>query len=189
MRSCFPLLLLKPLHAYKPGTAHGPGRTEEPAGANPAFLQHTSSTQSAEREEETRNGPNETGNNLGTEGTGEKTFTQEEVNRIISERLAKEKGKASADLESRAAELDARERKLKAMELLAENNLDKSLIDAINMSSDEQLHNSINILKTINQGAAGTGSAAGVRIGTGNPIGTVGKNESSSDDVRKAMGL
>lgn len=111
------------------------------------------------------------------------------MNRIISERLAKEKGKASADLESRAAELDARERKLKAMELLAENNLDKSLIDAINMGSDEQLQNSINILKAVNPGAAGAGSAAGVRIGTCNPIGTVGKNESSSNEIRKAMGL
>lgn len=150
-------------------------------------MQHISSTQSAEREEKTRNGNNETGNNL---GTGEKTFTQEEVNKIISERLAKEKGKNSADLESRAAELDARERKLKAMELLAENNLDKSLIDAINMSSDEQLQNSINILKTLNPGTAGAGSDAGVRVGTGNPIGTVGKDGTGkADEIRAAMGL
>lgn len=112
------------------------------------------------------------------------------MNRIISERLAKEKGKTSADLESRAAELDARERKLKAMELLAENNLDKSLIDAINMSSDEQLHNSINILKTLTPRAAEAGNAAGVAIGTGNPIGTVVKDGTGkADEIRAAMGL
>ena len=44
------------------------------------------------------------------EETGERTFTQEEVNRIISERL-------SRDRDKRAAELDAREKAIKAREL------------------------------------------------------------------------
>ena len=34
-----------------------------------------------------------------TEGTPERTFTQEDVNRIVQERLAKEKGKGNEDLE------------------------------------------------------------------------------------------
>ena len=58
---------------------------------------------------------------------GEKTFTQEEVNRIVSERLSKEKGKINADREAsyakREQELNIRELKLKARESLNEKNL------------------------------------------------------------------
>ena len=46
-------------------------------------------------------------------GTGEKTekrFSQEEVNQIVQERLAREKGKGDADLQKRTQELDKRER-------------------------------------------------------------------------------
>ena len=47
------------------------------------------------------------GTQTSTEG---KTFTQEDVNRIVQERLAKERGKASnsEDLEKRSAELEKR---------------------------------------------------------------------------------
>ena len=49
------------------------------------------------------------GTQTGTEG---KTFTQDDVNRIVQERLAKERGKGNEELEKRVAELDLRERKL-----------------------------------------------------------------------------
>ena len=44
------------------------------------------------------------GTQTNTDGTQERTFTQDDVNRIVQERLAKEKGKGSEDLDKRAAE-------------------------------------------------------------------------------------
>ena len=39
----------------------------------------------------------QTGTQTGAEGTQEKTFTQDEVNRIVQDRLAREKGKGSEE--------------------------------------------------------------------------------------------
>lgn len=69
--------------------------------------------------------------NTSTEGaqtsTEGKTFTQEDVNRIVQERLAKERSKAAGngddELSKRAAELDMRERKLNAREALKKEGL------------------------------------------------------------------
>ena len=40
----------------------------------------------------------QTGTQTGAEGAQEKTFTQDEVNRIVQDRLAREKGKGSEEL-------------------------------------------------------------------------------------------
>ena len=55
----------------------------------------------------------------------DKTFTQEDVNRIVQERLAKErsKGNNTDELTQRTAELDLRERKIKAREELSKNGM------------------------------------------------------------------
>lgn len=60
------------------------------------------------------------GTQTSTEGTQKsgKIFTQEDVNRIVQERLAKEKNKASGneELDQRTAELDKRAADLEAKE-------------------------------------------------------------------------
>ena len=66
------------------------------------------------------------GTQTGTEG---KTFTQDDVNRIVQERLAKERGKGNEELEKRVAELDLRERKLNAVEALRKNGLPDYLVE------------------------------------------------------------
>lgn len=85
----------------------------------------------------------ETINNL---DTGEKTFTQEQVNAIVGERLAKEKAKGDAALVERERELARRELLMTAKERLAEKGLPAALIDAINVSSPEALDKSISII-------------------------------------------
>lgn len=57
--------------------------------------------------------------------TGEKTFTQEDVNRIVQERLAKEKSKnnGDADFAKREQELAQRELHMSAKEMLSEKGL------------------------------------------------------------------
>ena len=66
-------------------------------------------------------------------------FSQEDVNRIVQERLAKERSKGSnnEDLDKRAAELDARERKLDAVTKLREKGLPDYLVDVLNMNTDD----------------------------------------------------
>ena len=56
------------------------------------------------------------GTQTGTEGTQEKTFTQDEVNRIVQDRLSREKGKGSEELDKREAELNYRERNMNGVD-------------------------------------------------------------------------
>lgn len=85
------------------------------------------------------------GTQTGTEGAQQKTFTQDDVNRIVQERLAKErsKGNDNDELTKRAAELDLRERKLTAKEKLRENGLPDYLVDALNMNTEEDFQKSM----------------------------------------------
>lgn len=94
-----------------------------------------------------------TGQESGGDGNVEKRFTQEDVNRIVKERLAKEKGKGSeeldnrrTELDTRAAELDKRERLLTAREELKKNGFPDYLADLINTESEESIKTSIDLL-------------------------------------------
>ena len=127
--------------------------------------------------------------NTSTEGTKTgaegKTFTQNDVNRIVHERLAKEKGKINEDFDKRVAELDMRERKMNAVQKLRENGLPDYLVEALNMETDETFQKSMEAIKRMkgeSPDAAGT-----VIVGKGNPIGTVTKG--NEDRLRDAFGL
>lgn len=130
------------------------------------------------------------GTQTGTEGTqGTKTFTQEDVNRIVQERLAKEKSKAGngeEELNRRAAELDLRERKLTAREKLRENGLPDYLVEALNMNTDEDFQKSIEtILKMKGEASSGPKPIAG-----GNLIGRVqGTGGRGDEALLAAFGL
>ena len=79
-----------------------------------------------------------------------KTFTQEEVNRIVSERLNREKGKIDADREAeyskREAELNTRELRLQAKEVLNEKGLSHELLDILNYSNKDEMLKNLDIL-------------------------------------------
>lgn len=135
--------------------------------------------------EDNRNLQND-GNEDVTEGKGnERTFTQEDVNRIVQERLAKRGKKDSEELDKRAAELDKREQLLNAKEKLKESGLPDYLMDLI--GTGEKAGENIEILKKWKGEIEGMGKAAepGI-IGQGDPIGTVRKG---SPDLRSAFGL
>lgn len=137
------------------------------------------------------------GTQTGTDGIqGGRTFTQEEVNRIVQERLAKEKGKgtgnAGDDLDKRAADLDLRERKLAAREKLHENGLPDYLADALNMNTDEDFQKSLEaILKMRGEAGSGPGSFIGSKpVGNISPIGKIqGAGTKDGDSIRAAFGL
>lgn len=130
--------------------------------------------------------------NTSTEGTQTstegKSFTQEDVNRIVQERLAKEKSKGTGngddELNKRAAELDLRERKLTAREKLRENGLPDYLVDALNMNTDEDFQKSMEAILKMK----GETNGYDKPVGKCNAIGRLGRGN-SDDPTRKAFGL
>ncbi|MCM1221960.1 MAG: DUF4355 domain-containing protein [Lachnospiraceae bacterium] len=100
---------------------------------------------------EDNNNINQNANPAADQGTGEKTFTQEDVNRIVGERLAKEKAKNSgeADFAKREQELAQRELHMSAKELLSEKGLPVQLFDALNCTDEETMKKSIATIEKI----------------------------------------
>lgn len=103
------------------------------------------------------NTANQSGANTQPEGNGtqpERTFTQEEVNRIVSDRLARERTKAEpTPEEKRAADLEAREAKVTCNEWLAEkgytDDIKAGMLEMFDTSNAESFKNNVEkLLKT-----------------------------------------
>lgn len=110
---------------------------------------------------------------------GEKTFTQEQVNAIVGERLAKEKTKNEAALVQREQEIAKRELAITARELLNSKGLPVELLDAINCADGETLEKSVSILENVFK------TSTEVR----NPAPPASGTPPRFDPLRKAMGL
>lgn len=126
------------------------------------------------------------------QGTGEKTFTQDDVNRIVQERLAKEKAKNSgeADFAKREQELVRRELHMTAKELLSEKGLPVQLFDALNCTDEETMKKSIaTIEKAFNDYKANLPKPVfkGFQPGASSKMPDAGATEDI--EIRKAMGL
>lgn len=117
-----------------------------------------------------------------------KTFTQEDINRIVSERLAEDRKKTTADIEQREKDLQRKELTLKAKELFHENNLPPELMEVVNFSDDESLNKSIATLTKVISAKApeAEDTTTKVTISSG---GEHGGGSSIGNDVRSAMGL
>ena len=129
-------------------------------------------------------------------GQEEKTFTQEEVNRIVQERLARSKGnqgpkseennKAADEMESKEAELKAREMNLLAREQLLDAGLAADCLTLLKGVVDENdLKDRIEILKKHLSKKDEEPKPSGFI-----QIGAPGQDaEKRSDPIRQAMGL
>ena len=113
-----------------------------------------------------------------------RTFTQEEVNGIIKERLSKERDKVKREQDALFAEREKkiadRELRMAAVEKLQEKGLSTTLADAINCSSDESIEKSIEILMQAYKNPV-EGKAVSYVPAYG--------GESLPDPIRAAMGL
>lgn len=107
---------------------------------------------------------------------GMRVFTQEQMNKIISQRLQEEKAKNAAALVEREKALEAREIELDARALLAEKHLPQDLLPAINCKDKETMENSVKIL--VDYMLRGKAPASGG-----------GFTETKAAGIRKAMGL
>ena len=92
---------------------------------------------------------NKTTNTNPESGAGEKTFSQDDVNRIVGERLAAEKRKGEAALAEREQQLAQRELLLTAKEKLTKEGLPVELADALNVSSPEAMEKAITTVKAV----------------------------------------
>ena len=122
-------------------------------------------------------------NATGAEETG-KLFTQEDVNRIVSERLGKERDKAKKEQDAAFAErekaISAREMRMTALEKLNSMGLPVELAEAINCSDEKAIDKSIEILAKNY-----TGSMTGGKP----PYSPQNGGVDHSDGIRQAMGL
>ena len=129
----------------------------------------------------TNNAP---GANAGTE----KTFTQEDVNRIVQERLAKERSKAEPTPEQiREKDLVARESAMTCKEYIAEKNYPKGLLELFDTADHEQFKQNIDKMAELFPNVfadAGTKPAFFTK-GTGNGSGLGG----SHDPIAEAFKL
>ncbi len=113
----------------------------------------------------------------------EKTFTQEDVNRIVQERLAKERSRSGQTLEERERELVQRENRITCAERLAEKKYPKELLDILDTSDADKFMENVKKLEGL-----------GVRSTDAPPIPRVvsitpGINYEAYEDLRQAFGL
>lgn len=80
------------------------------------------------------------------QGTGERTFTQDDLNRIVSERLAKDREKASRELGEREQELAKREFRLNSRQKLIDRGYPENILDALNCNSEKEFDNALDII-------------------------------------------
>lgn len=80
----------------------------------------------------------------------EKLFTQEDVNRIISDRLARERAKAEPSPEdAREADLRAREARLACREYISEHGYPSALLELLDTSDPERFRGAVEQLDSM----------------------------------------
>lgn len=80
------------------------------------------------------------------QGAGEKTFTQDDVNRIVQDRLAKDRAKSSEEITKREQELLQREFRLDSRQKLIDRGYPENILDALNCSSAEAFDKALDII-------------------------------------------
>lgn len=129
------------------------------------------------------------------QGTGEKTFTQDDVNRIVQDRLAKDREKASKELGEREQELAQREFRLNSRQKLIDKGYPESLLDALNCSSDEAFDKALGIIDGLMEERLAVKKEeekqAQLEAGRAKPFtGPLNPSRSTGTDlIRKAMNL
>lgn len=122
--------------------------------------------------------------NKTVDNTGDnKTFTQEEVNKIVQERLARERGKmpteAEKALEEREKAIAAKEREIAFRATMKSKGIPEEVYDALNCTSEDTFKKSLEILSPyILKSKEPIYNAVGPTNGS-----------ASNDSIRVAMGL
>ena len=113
-----------------------------------------------------------------------KTFTQEEVNRIVQDRLARERRGSGQTIEERELDLTRRENRMKCAERLSESGYPKELLDILDTSNAEMFMENVGKLAAMQIQAP---NAAPIPRVVGVTPGALKDGEEA--DIRKAFGL
>lgn len=117
-----------------------------------------------------------------------KTFSQEEVNSIIRDRLAKEKDKTQKQVEAIEKEYQQKELTLKAKELLSSKGLSQDILEALKFEDEETLNKSVSIVESIiNSIQSETPKFIGVTPGRSNYRPVAGEAPTSDQQIREAF--
>lgn len=120
---------------------------------------------------------------------GQKTFSQEDVNRIVTERLARERSKSEATILQREQELARKEFLFEARQTLTEKGLSPDLLDALNTSSPEAFNASLAILEQQLEHTKQTAFTPPPMYAAGTGSSPMLKPTDKDAEVRRAMGL
>lgn len=115
--------------------------------------------------------------NQNTESNGGKLFTQDDVNRIVQERLSRVKADAASGAQTgdRERELDAREARLNCREYLTEKGHPAALLDVLDTTDFEKFKKAVETMQEKMPQAFGTAPQkaplpTGARVSVGAPI-------------------
>lgn len=120
----------------------------------------------------------QTNEGQGTPQTNERMFTQDEVNRIVQDRLARVK--VANEPDQRELDLQKRERALYAREAVANAGLDKELADEFAGMDKETIDKCLKIIAPY---------AQKMKEPILNAVGPTGGRDLRDDAIRRAMGL
>lgn len=121
----------------------------------------------------------------------DKTFTQEEVNTIVQDRLAREKEKYEKQINDLKEDIAAREKRMEARVKLREKGLPEELADLVKIDNDESFNNSLSLLETAYKSKHVEGPEVG-NVGTQKNSGytpMAGGAPNQENNIRRAMGL
>lgn len=127
---------------------------------------------------------NNTVNNTGNDNN--KTFTQEEVNRIVQERLSRERSKGTSEqeqlksLEEREKALAVKEQTFARKAVLKSKNIPEEVYEALNCTSEETFNKSLEILSPY---------IDKLKEPIRNAVGPINRGAAGNDSIRVAMGL
>lgn len=133
-----------------------------------------------------------TGDDPGTVETADgKTFSQEEVNSIIRDRLAKEKDKTQKQFEAMEKELALKELNFKAKELVTGKGLSLDILEVLKFDDEASLQNSIQILENVFKAADPAQAQApgyGLTVNSAGSHGAI-QQLTADSSIKAAMGL
>ena len=121
-----------------------------------------------------------------------KTFTQEQVNAIVSDRLARDRQKQSEEMSKKEQELAQREFRLNSRQKLIDRGYSESLMDALNCSSEEAFNKALDIIDSLIKERTPSKEQAELeknRARFTTPMNLSSGARREEDPVRKAMNL
>lgn len=123
----------------------------------------------------------------------QKTFTQDDVNRIVQDRLAKDRAKASEELGKREQELKEKEFRLDSRQKLIDKGYPESIMDALNCSSTEAFDKALDIIDSLIKERTPSAEQQELEKNrarfTTSMNGFAGRGIPQEDPIRKAMNL